>query len=119
MGRDEVRVAMAIQRFAPAIGGGELQLERLLPHLADRGVRARVLTRAAGAPTPCFVADGVRIHRTAAKGESAFASLVYVGGSSVNVLAQRARTDLVHAQTERCRPPRSRWRRLRSGSRVS
>ena len=56
-----------------------------------------MLTRAAGEPTPCFVADGVRIHRTAAKGESAFASLVYVGGSSVNVLAQRARTDLVHA----------------------
>ena len=37
-------VAMVIQRYAPVVGGGELQLERLLPHLGERGVHARVLT---------------------------------------------------------------------------
>ena len=38
--------ALAIQTFRPRMGGAELQLERLLPHLAERGVRTEVLTRA-------------------------------------------------------------------------
>ncbi len=39
---------MVIQGFPPKIGGAELQLRRLLPFLAQRGVTATVLTRAYG-----------------------------------------------------------------------
>ena len=44
-------VALVIQSFRPHVGGAELQLERLAPLLAQRGVRSEVITRAMkGAP---------------------------------------------------------------------
>jgi glycosyltransferase involved in cell wall biosynthesis len=89
-------VAMAIQRFAPIVGGGELQLERLLPFLAEQRVGARVLTRAVKGPAPDVVA-GTPVHRTWASGESPGASLNYVAGSVANILRRRRHTDLVHA----------------------
>ena len=62
--RTDVSVAMTIQAFAPTVGGGELQLERLLPLLAGRGVGTRVFTRAvAGSPRRDVVA-GTDVYRT-------------------------------------------------------
>ena len=55
---------MTIQAFAPTVGGGELQLERLLPLLDRRGIRSWVLTRAvAGMPRRDVVA-GTDVYRT-------------------------------------------------------
>jgi glycosyltransferase involved in cell wall biosynthesis len=88
---------MAIQAFAPTVGGGELQLERLLPRLKTRGVRSVVLTRAvAGTPRRDVVA-GTEVYRTSVAGESPVASITYVV-SSLAYLARRWRsTDVVHA----------------------
>jgi hypothetical protein len=93
----ELCVAMAIQRFAPVIGGAELQLERLLPELTARRVSARVLTRAVAGPAPKVVAGSVPVRRSFARGEGPVASLAFVAGSFVEVARHRRTTDLVHA----------------------
>jgi glycosyltransferase involved in cell wall biosynthesis len=89
--------ALAIQTFRPLIGGAELQLERLLPHLAERGVRTEVLTRAVeGRPSSERVGGSV-VHRTRVGGESPLASIVYVAGALAHVFRRRWHIDLVHA----------------------
>jgi glycosyltransferase involved in cell wall biosynthesis len=89
--------ALAIQTFRPFIGGAELQLERLLPHLAERGVRTEVLTRAVqGTPQSERMAGSV-VHRTRVCGESPLASIVYVAGALAHLLRRRSEIDLVHA----------------------
>jgi glycosyltransferase involved in cell wall biosynthesis len=88
---------MAIQTFRPTIGGAELQLERLLPHLERRGVRSKILTRAVrGRPRREPLSGGI-IVRTALAGESAAASVVYVAQSLWDTLIHRSDTDIVHA----------------------
>ncbi len=90
-------VAMVIQRYAPVVGGGELQLERLLPHLGERGVHARVLTRAApGAPSRECV-GGIAVRRSRDSAETAIASIVYVAMGLADVVRRRRTTDVVHA----------------------
>jgi glycosyltransferase involved in cell wall biosynthesis len=89
--------ALAIQTFRPVIGGAELQLERLLPHLAERGVRTEVLTRAVdGRPRSEPVAGSV-VHRTRISGQSPLASIVYVAGVIAHLVRRRSRIDVVHA----------------------
>jgi glycosyltransferase involved in cell wall biosynthesis len=88
---------MAIQRFSPVVGGGELQLERLLPYLGARGIRARVLTRSApGSPRRDLV-GGCEVRRSPLGGEGPAASLTYVASSLAGVLRNRRDTDVVHA----------------------
>ena len=88
---------MVIQRFAPVVGGGELQLERLLPHLAARGIRARVLTRAAAGAGRRDVIRDTEVRRSRLAGEGPVASLVYVATALVDVARRRGSTDVVHA----------------------
>jgi L-malate glycosyltransferase len=96
-GSTGLRAALAIQTFSPLIGGAELQLERLLPHLAARGVGTEVLTRAVeGRPRSDRVAGSV-VHRTWISGESPLASIVYVAGALAHLFRRRSRVDLVHA----------------------
>jgi glycosyltransferase involved in cell wall biosynthesis len=88
---------MTIQAFAPTVGGGELQLERLLPLLRGRGVGTRVFTRAvAGSPRRDVVA-GTDVYRTRVAGESPVASVVYVTESFTQLLRIWRTTDVVHA----------------------
>ena len=89
--------AVAIQTFRPLIGGAEMQLERLLPRLAERGVRTEVLTRAVeGMPRSEPIAGSV-VHRTRVSGESPLASIVYVAGALAHLVRRRSQIDLVHA----------------------
>jgi glycosyltransferase involved in cell wall biosynthesis len=79
------------------VGGAELQLERLVPHLAERGIRSEIITRAmTGSPRTEPIAGSV-VHRTPVAGESPLASLVYVTVALGHLLRRRARLDLVHA----------------------
>ncbi len=92
-----IGVAMTVQAFAPTVGGGELQLERLLPLLHERGVYSRVLTRAvAGTPRRDVVA-GTDVYRTRLAGESPTASAVYVTESIAQLLRGGRTIDVVHA----------------------
>jgi len=96
-GSTELHAALAIQTFRPWIGGAELQLERLLPHLSERGVHTVVLTRAVdGWPRSERLAGSV-VHRTPVSGESPLASIVYVAGALAHLAWRRSRIDLVHA----------------------
>lgn len=96
-GSTGLSAAVAIQTFRPLIGGAELQLERLLPHLAELGVRTEVLTRAVhGTPRSERVAGSV-VHRTRVRGESPFASIAYVAGALAYLFRRRSQVDLVHA----------------------
>lgn len=88
---------MAIQSFRPHVGGAELQLERLLPLLAARGIETEVLTRAVDGCPGRERIDGSVVHRTPVAGESPPASIAYVTAALVRILRRRARIDLVHA----------------------
>jgi glycosyltransferase involved in cell wall biosynthesis len=91
---DEIRVAMVIQSFAPAIGGAERQLQRLAPRLAERGVRATVITRAAaGAPRRERLA-GLDVIRVPVPGSPSAASVSYTIGGAILLAAMRV--DIVH-----------------------
>ena len=89
--------ALAIQTFRPHVGGAELQLERLVPHLVDRGIRTEILTRAVrGWPRKEAIAGSV-VRRTPVAGESPLASIVYVAVALGHLLRRHSRIDLVHA----------------------
>lgn len=95
-----LHVAMSIQAFAPHIGGAELQLERLLPHLAARGIRADVFTRAVnGQPRRESLAADAVLHRTPLAGESPVASLAYVASTLGHIRRRRSQLALVHAHS--------------------
>jgi L-malate glycosyltransferase len=92
-----LQAALAVQTFRPHVGGAELQLERLLPHLAERGIRTEVLTRAVrGWPRREPIA-GSEVRRTPVAGESPLASIVYVAAALAHLVRRRSRIDLVHA----------------------
>ena len=93
----DVNAVIAIQAFRPHVGGAELQLERLVPRLAARGVRIEIVTRAAsGCPRRERIAGAV-VHRTPVAGESPLASVVYVAVALGRLLRGRSQIDLVHA----------------------
>jgi glycosyltransferase involved in cell wall biosynthesis len=87
-----------IQSFRPHVGGAELQLERLLPRLLDRGVRTEVITRAAAGSPRVEAIRGSLVRRTPVAGESVLASLFYVAAGTAHLLRRRSQIDLVHAQ---------------------
>ncbi len=89
---------MVIQSFRPTIGGGELQLERLLPHLVGRGLGVSVLTRGYPGEPRTEVVDGALVRRTALAGRSATASIAFVGEGMARLLPTAARRNaVVHA----------------------
>jgi glycosyltransferase involved in cell wall biosynthesis len=90
-------VCALIQSFRPTVGGAELQLERLLPHLAARGVAVTVLTRGVrGMPRRERLGDA-DIRRGLIGGRSFAASAAYTLGSLTHIALHRGRYDLVHA----------------------
>src|SRR5690349_18500326 len=95
-----LRVTMAIQAFAPVVGGGELQLERLLLPLAARGIDTTVATRAVPGAPPNARVRGVEVRRTRIAGESPSASVMYVASTLGDLARARAASrapDVVHA----------------------
>ena len=95
-----LRVTMAIQAFTPHVGGGELQLERLLLPLAAHGIDANVVTRAVPGTAPVARVRGAEVRRTRVAGESPLASVVYVASTLANLARTRRAghgPDVVHA----------------------
>jgi glycosyltransferase involved in cell wall biosynthesis len=88
---------MVIQGFSPKIGGAELQLERLLPRLAERGVSSVVLTRAFGGRPRRERVPGAEVVRTRVAGDGPLASAVYVATCLGYLLRHRRSLDVVHA----------------------
>jgi len=89
-----MRVAMIVQRFRPAIGGAERQIERLAPLLADRGVAVTVITRRL-ADTPIRERrDGLDIIRVRVPRGQRAASLAYTMGGVRALLDLRP--DVIH-----------------------
>src|SRR4051812_38101989 len=97
MGDRALAVTMAIQAFSPIVGGGELQLERLLAPLAARDVHVRVVPRAVPGTRRRDLVRGADVVRTRIAGESPAASLAYVGGALAGIVGRRRCTDVVHA----------------------
>jgi glycosyltransferase involved in cell wall biosynthesis len=94
---DALRVCALIQSFRPTVGGAELQLERLLPHLEARGVDVTVLTRGVrGMPRRERVGDA-EIRRGVIGGRSPAASAAYTLSAVAHIAVHRDRYDLVHA----------------------
>ena len=105
---DALRVCMAIQSFRPTVGGGELQLERLLPHLVRRGARRDGSdARLPGQPRR-EVSGGAIVHRSALSGRSAASSIAFVGEGLTRLVPLAVRRHRFFTRTERCRKERSR-----------
>ena len=79
------------------MGGAELQLERLVPHLDERGIKTEVITRAVDGQPRTEPIPGSVVRRTPLAGESPLASLVYVAAAVGHLLHRRSEIDLVHA----------------------
>jgi glycosyltransferase involved in cell wall biosynthesis len=79
------------------VGGAELQLERLLPLLSDRGVRTEVITRAMRGSPRTESIPGSLVRRTPLAGESPLAALVYLAAALGHLARHRSEIDLVHA----------------------
>src|SRR4051794_40105833 len=89
-----LHVTMAIQAFSPTIGGGELQLERLLAPLEARDVVVRVVTRAVPGTPRRDLVRGADVVRTPVAGESPRAAVAYVASGLTGVAM--GRPDVVH-----------------------
>jgi glycosyltransferase involved in cell wall biosynthesis len=79
------------------VGGAELQLERLAPYLAERGVATEIITRASREQPRREPIDGALVRRTPLAGESPAASIAYVSAAVAHLARQRRRIDLLHA----------------------
>jgi glycosyltransferase involved in cell wall biosynthesis len=90
-----VRVAMVILEYAPITGGAQRQLETVAPLLAQRGVDVDVLTRRSGALAAREEIGGVPVHRLAAPGPKATASLGFTAAALARLAALRP--DVIHA----------------------
>ena len=88
---------MVIQGFRPVLGGAEIQLERLLPHLAERGVAVDVVTRGLrGWPRREQLAGGT-LQRTRPAQGSPFAPAGFVLGAAWHLFRHRGEIGVVHA----------------------
>ena len=90
-------VCAVIQSFRPVLGGAQLQLERLLPHLAAREVDVTVLARGAGAAPRREQLAGGQLRRGRLAGSSPLASVGYIAEFAAHLAVHRERYDLVHA----------------------
>jgi glycosyltransferase involved in cell wall biosynthesis len=79
------------------VGGAELQLERLVPRLDDRGIQTEIITRAVDGWPRTEPIPGSVVRRTPLAGESPLASAVYVAAALGHLLRRRSQVDLVHA----------------------
>ena len=92
--RSGMHVAMVVQRFRPAIGGAERQIERLAPLLAERGIAVTVVTRRLRNTPARERLDGLDVIRVPVPRAQRGASLVYTLGG-VGALV-RVRPDVIH-----------------------
>lgn len=89
-----MRVAVLIQGFAPRIGGAERQLLAVLPHVQRLGVDVAVLTRRYPSLSGYEEVRGIPVHRLAAPGTGARASLGYTLGAQA--VLRRYKPDVLH-----------------------
>jgi L-malate glycosyltransferase len=87
---------MVIQSFSPIVGGAELQLERLLPYLAERGATVTVLTRGHAERPRHETVPGGEVRRSRLAGRSPAASAAFVLWALVHLARRRRRVDVVH-----------------------
>jgi glycosyltransferase involved in cell wall biosynthesis len=86
---------MVILEYLPITGGAQRQLAAVAPLLRAAGAEIHVITRRAGTLPGEETLEGVRIHRLAAPGPKAIASLVF---TALALLRLRGlRPDVVHA----------------------
>jgi glycosyltransferase involved in cell wall biosynthesis len=92
-----IRAWSLIQSFRPITGGAQLQLERLLPLLAARGIDVTIVTRSAAGARRHESVSGARIVRTRLAGDSPLASAVFIAEAVARLVRHRRAVDVVHA----------------------
>jgi len=88
-------IAMILQRYYPHIGGAEIQLQRLIPHLQARGFNVSVVTRKEKNLKSFEVVDGVSIYRVPSPGPKLLAGAIFT--LLATRLLSRLRPDIIHA----------------------
>ena len=90
-----MKIAMVISSFRPIIGGAERQLEGMLPHMADYGISATVLTRRISGTNKIEYTDTYQIKRL-----SEFMPKIGFGISlAFELIVFRNEYDLIHCHT--------------------
>jgi glycosyltransferase involved in cell wall biosynthesis len=85
---------MVILEYHPVVGGAQRQLASIAPLLVDRGVEVHVITRAVEGRPRRETIDGVSVHRLAAPGPKAIASLIFTALAWLRIRALKP--DVVH-----------------------
>lgn len=88
-------IAMVLQRYYPHIGGAEIQLQRLIPHLQARGFNVSVVTRKEKGLKSFEVVDGVSIYRVPSPGPKLLAGAIFT--LLATRLLSRLRPNIIHA----------------------
>jgi glycosyltransferase involved in cell wall biosynthesis len=96
LAKNGVRVSMVIQSFSPIVGGAELQLQRLLPYLLERGIEVTVLTRGHPERPSRESIPGAEVRRSRLSGRSSVASAAFVAASLAYLVRRRRALDVVH-----------------------
>jgi glycosyltransferase involved in cell wall biosynthesis len=89
-----MRVVMVILEYAPITGGAQRQIAALAPTMIAAGAEIHVITRRRTGLAAEETIDGVRVHRLAAPGPKALASLVFTAGALFRLF--RLRPDRLH-----------------------
>lgn len=92
---NKIRVAMILHAYYPTVGGAELQLKSLLPHLRERGVEPIVLTRRAAGLKSFELVDDVPVYRLPAFGPKPLAAAVFVAAALLRL--RQFRPQVIHA----------------------
>ncbi len=94
-----IRVMMIMPSFYPVVGGMEIQVARVIPHLRDHGVEATVLTRRTAGTSRSETHDGIQIHRLAIPGGPGMRSIAFTALGTANVIRRRREIDVLHAHS--------------------
>ena len=97
--RRPIRVLMVMPSYYPVVGGMEIQVERLLPHLREHGVEASVLTRQSAGTSGVEQRDGVEIRRVSVPGGPGLRSITFTGRGIVDIIRNRRTIDVIHAHS--------------------
>lgn len=94
-----IRVRMVMPSYYPVVGGMEIQVERQIPFLRERGIDVSILTRQTPGTSRHEVRDGVEIRRVPIPGGPGMRSIAFTARGSVQMVRDRREIDVIHAHS--------------------
>lgn len=97
--RRRIRVLMVMPSYYPVVGGMEIQVERLIPHLREHGIDVSVLTRRSEGTVRLEQHNGVEIRRVTVSGGPGVRSIAFTARGIADIVRNRRGIDILHAHS--------------------